>query len=168
MTGYQEHLTELTSRSQRPAVFDVYSVLGQDTCFALPGNQKPERRRKRSRETISLKKTSPRVPRTASLRVDHIWKQKETTVWLDHTSTCSLKILCFPVTVSCIHNNKYYYTVLSFWPTPDFLLQSVIKCIRATWSWSWYLSGSGFPKYIIPLILCCYVTFLSSVVISSI
>ena len=59
ISGYQEHLAEFASSGQRSAVSNVYSLLGQDTCFALPGNQKPERRRK-SRGSLSLRKHAPK------------------------------------------------------------------------------------------------------------
>lgn len=135
VTGYQEHLTELTSTAQRPAMFDVYTVLGQDTCFALPGNQKPERRRKRPREAMSLKRASPRVPRTPSLRVDHTWKQKETTVWLGlwptpaHVYVYSVTILLFAFHISWIHN-----ILITSWSIAVKCRSSVVY--RVTWCWS--------------------------------
>ena len=47
--GYVEHLQELVGEGQRPALCSVTPLLGRDTCFALPGNRKPERRRRKSR-----------------------------------------------------------------------------------------------------------------------
>lgn len=61
ISGYQEHVSELVSRSQRPAISNIYSLLGKDTCFALPGNQKPERRRRKSRASMSRRKLSPKL-----------------------------------------------------------------------------------------------------------
>ena len=65
VSNYWDHLTELTTRGQRAAMFNVYSLLGQDKCFAIPGNQKPERRKKTSKGSRkSLSKLSTRKETT--------------------------------------------------------------------------------------------------------
>ena len=79
LSGYQEHLNELASRVQRPAVFDIYSLLGHDTCFALPGKQRAESKR-RSRDTVSVKSLSPKLTRAPLPRTDHFGRKKETSV----------------------------------------------------------------------------------------
>lgn len=59
--GYQEHVSELVSRGQRAAVSNVSTLLGSDTCFALPGNRKPDRRRRKSRTgSLSPRRLSPK------------------------------------------------------------------------------------------------------------
>lgn len=50
--GFGSHLGELKSSPPRRAMFDMKSLLG-DICFALPGNQKPEGSRKKSRNSSS-------------------------------------------------------------------------------------------------------------------
>ena len=62
ISGYQEHVSELVSQGKRPAMSSVSSLLGRDTCFALPGKQKPERRRRKSRGgSLSPRRQSPKV-----------------------------------------------------------------------------------------------------------
>ena len=72
--GYLEHVQELVKQRQRPALSSVIPLLGKDTCFALPGKQKPERRRRKSR-------TGSHSPRRLSPKLSHRHRDsKETTV----------------------------------------------------------------------------------------
>jgi hypothetical protein len=71
--GYVEHVQELVKQGQRPALSSVIPLLGKDTCFALPGNQKPEGRRRKTRSgSLSSRKLTPKL--------SHRRESKETTV----------------------------------------------------------------------------------------